>query len=81
LSVISRQFSAYSGVAYLLHVTLIYTIMGGGFGNPSGPGGCTLWLLSRGEVKVSVMWLVNRLAMLCATSTLTFWHWNLAFKF
>jgi len=43
---------------------LIDTIMAGGFGNPSGPDGCTLHQLSRGEVKVSVMWLVNRLAVL-----------------
>jgi hypothetical protein len=39
--------------------TLIYTIMAGGFGNPSGSDGCTLHLLYRGEVKVSVMWLVK----------------------
>jgi hypothetical protein len=45
--------------------------MAGGFGNPSGPGDRTLHLLSRGEVKVSVMWLVNWLAMLYAASTLT----------
>jgi hypothetical protein len=65
----------------MLYVTLIYTIMAGGFVNCCDPGGCTLHLLYRGEVKVSVMWLVNRLAMLYATSTLTFWHRNLAFKF
>jgi len=51
LSVFSRQFSAYSGVAYILYLTMIDTKMAGGFVNPSGPDDCTLHLLSRGEVK------------------------------